>query len=150
MTTPTIPARPTTYNGTQMRSRLEARYAAWLDSIEADWTYEPQCFADQDDQYLPDFRVDGVLVIGSPRTVYVEVKPTVALVGGSVNVDRMSRVLWASQPDALFLLEIAEMSWPRLHFPPALDCWPMAAAWQRDTDGRLMLGLPLSRKWTVT
>ncbi len=49
--------RPTLYKGIRMRSRLEADYAAWLDRMNRTWEYEPECFAAQDGQWLPDFRV---------------------------------------------------------------------------------------------
>lgn len=49
-------ARQTTYKGVRMRSRTEALYAASLHGI-ATWEYEPECFADEHGQYLPDFRV---------------------------------------------------------------------------------------------
>lgn len=49
--------RPTLYKGIRMRSRLEADYAAWLDRAARKWEYEPECFAAQDGQWLPDFRV---------------------------------------------------------------------------------------------
>jgi hypothetical protein len=41
----TLTARPTTNRGVQMRSRLEARYAAWLDRHGFTWEYEPRCYA---------------------------------------------------------------------------------------------------------
>lgn len=50
-------ARPTTYKGIAMRSRLEARVAAWLDSLGIRWTYEPHAFASEKGQYLPDFEL---------------------------------------------------------------------------------------------
>lgn len=81
-------ARPTTYNGIKMRSRLEARYAAVFDQAGFSWTYEPGCFASPRGQYLPDFElhdveigrafVPGWLDPFMPervRSVYVEVKP---------------------------------------------------------------------------
>lgn len=37
----TIEAKPTTYKGVQFRSRLEARWAAFFDSYEFQWVYEP-------------------------------------------------------------------------------------------------------------
>lgn len=69
-------ARPTVYKGIKMRSRLEAQWAAKFDEDKAsgiinDWDYEPECFADETGQYLPDFQVereDGVVC-------YIEVKP---------------------------------------------------------------------------
>lgn len=65
-----IPARPTVYEGTPMRSRMEARVAAYLDKCSIGWEYEPRAYASRDGQYLPDFR----LKFGDGHTVYLEVK----------------------------------------------------------------------------
>lgn len=70
-----LQARPTIYNGVQMRSRLEAGFAAWLDRWDVNWTYEPQVFANATGQYLPDFKIDRIRVLGCDSTLYVEVKP---------------------------------------------------------------------------
>ena len=67
-------ARPTIYNGIQMRSRLEARVAAWLDVERIAWEYEPMAFASPAGQYLPDFRLPDLDPSGRPT--YLEVKPT--------------------------------------------------------------------------
>lgn len=68
-------ARPTEYKGIMMRSRLEAGFAMWLDRWKLDWDYEPCAFATEQGQYLPDFRLNSVEVIGhGSREVYVEVK----------------------------------------------------------------------------
>jgi hypothetical protein len=67
-------ARPTLYSGIQMRSRNEAGFAQWLDRFYWNWEYEPDCFANRNGQYLPDFRV---LFNERPGSgIYVEVKPT--------------------------------------------------------------------------
>lgn len=70
-------ARPTVYKGIQMRSRLEAGFAAWLDSEGLAWTYEPFAVADGSGQYLPDFLIDGILFATRGRVIPVvaEVKP---------------------------------------------------------------------------
>jgi hypothetical protein len=69
-----ITARPTIYNGIQMRSRLEARVAGQLDGYGSlDWTYEPMAYADRRGQYLPDFKVKAPWF---EHDVFVEVKPT--------------------------------------------------------------------------
>jgi len=69
-----IPARPTTYNGVRMRSRLEAAYAEQFDAFGWRWEYEPECFASPAGQYLPDFRVwPGFYDEAGPT--YIEVKP---------------------------------------------------------------------------
>lgn len=60
---------PTRYNGTQFRSRLEARYAMLLTSLQVDWLYEFEGFRLDGGWYLPDFYL--------PRTQsWLEVKPT--------------------------------------------------------------------------
>lgn len=51
----------TYYNGFHFRSRLEARYAVFLDAIGAKWEYEPQGYKLGDNlYYLPDFLVHDV------------------------------------------------------------------------------------------
>lgn len=64
-----------------MRSRLEARFAAFLDNDSSidEWWYEPRAFAGRAGQYLPDFRID-VETDANPEgyyTVFVEVRPTI-------------------------------------------------------------------------
>lgn len=50
----------TEYKGYRFRSRLEARWAVFLDSLGATWTYEPQGFQfENGERYLPDFQVDS-------------------------------------------------------------------------------------------
>lgn len=71
MPPPTIKARPTVYNGIKMRSRLEAHYAAYLDANNHPWQYEPECFATETGQYLPDFAITDQ----TEAVAYIEVKP---------------------------------------------------------------------------
>jgi hypothetical protein len=61
-----IKAIPTKYNGIQMRSRLEATWAAFFDLLEWRWEYEPCDF----DGWIPDF-----VIYGRTQKTYVEVKP---------------------------------------------------------------------------
>lgn len=116
-----LTARPTVYNGIQMRSRLEARYAAWLDYYGMAWTYEPHCFASANGQYLPDFKIEGApyAIDREPRTVYVEVKPTLEIAMRQSPWRDKAQIIWESEPDALFLLDASE-DFPYL-FDPALD-----------------------------
>jgi hypothetical protein len=62
---------PTTYKGVRMRSRLEARWAAFFDLIGWDWTYEPLDLAG----YIPDFGIR----FEPGRVIVVEVKPALSL-----------------------------------------------------------------------
>lgn len=96
-------ARPTVYKGIRMRSRLEARFAASLEQLWRQWDYEPECFADNNGQYLPDFMVQC-----SNERVYIEVKPTAELataaLHGPMSIIHSSdphAVLWAVWPEKL-------------------------------------------------
>jgi hypothetical protein len=62
-----IKAIPTMFQGVMMRSRLEARWAAFFTECGFPWTYEPIDF----DGWSPDFSLD------LHRKIYVEVKPTI-------------------------------------------------------------------------
>lgn len=71
--------RATTYNGIRMRSRLEASFAQWLDSLSLEWEYEPMCYANETGQYLPDFIVKNVNVLFDEpdiKDLVIEVKPS--------------------------------------------------------------------------
>jgi hypothetical protein len=87
-----LKARPTMYRGIQMRSRLEAKFAARLDHIGVTWEYEPMCFADESGQYLPDFMID---LAGEPN-IYIEVKPTRAL--AQQWIDGPMQAIWSTYP----------------------------------------------------
>ena len=52
---PTIRAIETVYNGYRFRSRLEARWAVFMDSLGVRYEYEPQGFDLGGTCYLPDF-----------------------------------------------------------------------------------------------
>ncbi len=54
--TPAITPIPTLYGGTTFRSRLEARWVVFFDSLGIEWRYEPEGFKLADgSMYLPDF-----------------------------------------------------------------------------------------------
>ncbi len=74
MTAPHIQARPTIYKGVQMRSRLEAAFAQFLDNHTMAWVYEPNAYGSDNGQYLPDF----VVATSSGSSEFYEVKPMVA------------------------------------------------------------------------
>lgn len=102
--TVTLTARPTTYNGIEMRSRLEARFAAFLDSCEIPWEYEPRAFASGHQQYLPDFAVAVPIPFrylngrAGAHRMYLELKPDVADLEAAWN---RLEVIWRSEPDAV-------------------------------------------------
>jgi hypothetical protein len=90
------------YRGIQMRSRLEARTAGWLDRYKIPWSYEPGAFADENGDYLPDFIIKDFGVAGrTRRPLYVEVKPTWK--HADAWKTRMFTI-WSSQPHADLLM----------------------------------------------
>lgn len=70
----------TRYMGYRFRSRLEARWAIWLDHIGWLWEYEPEGFDLGDgDLYLPDFRLRANTCSehqAGSDLCWLEVKPT--------------------------------------------------------------------------
>ena len=74
-----IKAIETKYQGYRFRSRLEARWAVFLDALGVEWEYEPEGFDLGDGQaYLPDFRVKcwGTRgdIMDKPFNLWIEVK----------------------------------------------------------------------------
>ena len=63
----------TVWRGYRFRSRLEARWAVWLQSIGARWEYEKEGFDLDGERYLPDFWIPF-----SPARVYAAGFPPVA------------------------------------------------------------------------
>ena len=139
-----VKARPTTYNGILMRSRLEADYAAYLDraGLKGKWEYEPECFASEAGQWLPDFRVRG-LIGGPDAETFVELKPAGCLgddyAGGDIDkyLTRMT-IAWASKPDA----ELALVYW-RYGGPAEMEILSLCPG-----DPWVARGGPLPLLWT--
>lgn len=106
-----IAARPTTYNGIEMRSRLEASVAQTFDSSGERWAYEPRCYASEEGQYLPDFEVFG----GHARC-FVEVKPLIGDPCREQVVEQFARmaVIRSSIPDAIFVVIFATFDESRI------------------------------------
>lgn len=104
---PETRGRSTLYKGIRMRSRTEADYAAYLDRRGRQWEYEPDCFADETGQWLPDFRVR----LDAEDVRLLEVKPAQLLVPTSgecqfcvvrrvdVIIDK-ARIAWSTEPAA--------------------------------------------------
>lgn len=64
-----IKSTPTKYNGHNFRSRLEARWAVYFDTIGIEWWYEMEGYQLPSGWYLPDFWLPQV-------KMFAEVKPT--------------------------------------------------------------------------
>lgn len=141
--------RPTTYKGIAMRSRLEARYAQWLDGLDVTWLYEPKCFADEHGQYLPDFLLRDVYIAGRSRDVYVEVKPTRMAKSDIAQVVERQSIIWTSEPEAVLVLEVAEATCPVVRLPPDLHAPAFIGAWCRTEAGQASITPIIERGWAA-
>lgn len=127
------------YAGIQMRSRLEASFAEWLDADSSHgWEYEGQCFASKDGQYLPDFHIEFGW---RDDWEYAEVKPENADFDAALN--RMHIILasepwarlrvWTRTSDADFPIWVHPFKWVRSCTPD----WPCGCdreKWPRGYD----------------
>ena len=66
----TIKAIETEYKGYRFRSRLEARWAVFFETMGIPWDYETEGFEVDGTRYLPDFRLRGIR-----DEFFVEIKP---------------------------------------------------------------------------
>lgn len=87
--TKTLAAIETSYAGCRFRSRLEARWAVFFDSLKVLWQYEPQGYTVGPDAtpYLPDFWLPEM-------ELWVEVK-------GVLDQAALETLIWAAGPAGL-------------------------------------------------
>ena len=86
-----------------MRSRLEGRFARYLDNLGLEWTYEPRAYGSPAGDYLPDFEVAH-----NGRSVFVEVKPTIGDLDTVEKALERLTVIWASIPSAILVLAFGD------------------------------------------
>lgn len=126
-----IKARPTTYKGIQMRSRLEAAWAAHFDKHGWTWEYEPMCFADESGQYLPDF---AVRTSPDMNPTYVEIKPP--LPDDTIRtVARRMSIIWHSEPTVELLICTGDYT----VYGNTFTTHPGAQLWEKFRDDGLRL-----------
>lgn len=73
-----VAAIQTRYAGYHFRSRLEARWAVFLDHLGVEWLYEPEGYSLPSGPYLPDFLVHP----HTPYQFWLEIKPVLPDAGG--------------------------------------------------------------------
>lgn len=100
--TRSIDADPTTYQGVDMRSKLEASFASYLDELGVEWVYEPEIFGPRGSGYLPDF-----LIRDGRGRCYVEVKPTIEQAEAA---KARMLVIWETRPESTLLVVSGEQS----------------------------------------
>lgn len=94
---PAIKAIPTRYRGYHFRSRLEARWAVFLDSLGVRWEYEPEGYElPYGGRYLPDFWLpDGA--------VFLEIKPANLSYDANEEAESKAEGLAVSQQTTVFI-----------------------------------------------
>lgn len=65
----------TRYAGCRFRSRTEARWATFFDTLKIEWEYEPDGFGTSAGNYLPDFRIRIPQIKNYEHFQWFEVKP---------------------------------------------------------------------------
>ena len=109
---------PRMYKGVAMRSMLEMRHAAFLDSLGASWKYEPMTLdIGQGARYTPDF-----LVRASPVDVILEIKPAIPM--GTEQQKAMRASLVQQLPVVILYGEVGigyQASRTRKDGPPSYD-----------------------------
>jgi hypothetical protein len=92
----TLNAIQTSYKGYKFRSRLEARWAVFFDSLDFKWEYEPEGFhLPNGEMYLPDFRVT------SPQGMiaWYEVKPEGVTSDAKFDLFKQIITCWHHKPE---------------------------------------------------
>lgn len=135
----TITAIPTIYAGTQFRSRLEARWAVFFDTIGLEWEYEPEAYTDGETSYLPDFWMPGIGMffevkpnyIGSDAEFQVATKKAKMLASGSHRTLVMSYGPPSDGYNLVLFPTDCECEWGKV----LVECGPYAIREDRRDDG---------------
>lgn len=92
----------TVYKGYRFRSRLEARWAVFFDTLGIEWRYEPEGFDLDGVWYLPDFWLPTVcLRSGTMAGLWVEIKPQKPT---NEEDDRCNRLCVATQKPVILMV----------------------------------------------
>jgi hypothetical protein len=108
----------TEFRGYRFRSRLEARWAVFFDTLGLDWTYEPEGFNLDGDWYLPDFWIDD-------WQAWVEIKPE--------NV-KAATMRHSGDPSWILCNKLADSSGKRvllIQGQPWIDSTDLECPWER-------------------
>lgn len=95
--TQTLKAIQTSYAGCRFRSRLEARWAVFFDTLGVEWVHEPQGYTAGEHNYLPDFWLPNTL-----GGCHAEVRPPG--IADPEEQERLSAIVAAGLPGGLLLL----------------------------------------------
>lgn len=157
MPQPQYSPKPSTYAGVAFRSRLEARWAVFLDNHPnvRSWKYEPFTLELSEPKwdYTPDFEVTfrGSRGSGQPATILLEVKPSLPSDDYEAVISAFANVLNGKIPSVplyvisgdFFYLRFTFLRFPRTIrsptlsqlFPNPVPVLQLAAAYRFDLRG---------------
>jgi hypothetical protein len=131
---PPIKAIETEYAGCRFRSRLEARWAVFFDTLGIKWRYEPQGYELPSGRYLPDFMVSASL-LGAHDEIYTEVKGSlnhfefVRLVKAAIELPPISGGPWWPQPLVLGEIPRPGRAWIHARIEVGSGCWGLRSTY---------------------
>jgi hypothetical protein len=113
-----IAAIPTQYKGITFRSRMEARWAVFMDAMGVPYEYEPEGFQLGELRYLPDFYLPL-------QDAFLEVKNPTA---DAIDYEKIDRLVMATQKN-VFVFSSGpnvpnwdfESAYLKCYIPPGLD-----------------------------
>jgi hypothetical protein len=131
----TIEPIETEYKGYKFRSRLEARWALFFDTLRVKYNYELDSFGSEDFKYLPDFFLTQKIQFFQEDTLYdqiwVEVKPNTEI----SFYDQNKIKLFVKQSQKNLILLVGD---------PGLDT--IIRFYTRDPDGKVIY---IDAKWII-
>lgn len=95
----TIRAIETAYAGYRMRSRLEARWATFFDTLGLYWQYEMEGFTVGNQAYLPDFWLGSLRIWAEVKLDLEAIKTNEALYAAFVQSINQPLLLLVGTPD---------------------------------------------------
>jgi hypothetical protein len=99
-----LKAIETHYKGYRFRSRLEARWAVFFDSLGVKWCYEQEGYQLQSGWYLPDFWLPEV-----GTGCFVEIKPS------KMSEDEESKINALAEQSNQYVMAFCGNPWPNEH-----------------------------------
>jgi hypothetical protein len=100
----------TQYNGYRFRSRLEARWAVFFDTLKIEYQYEPEGFNLDGLWYLPDFFLPSIR-FSKQEGIWIEIKPKFP---NSDEREKAARLALFSGCSVFITVDSFDKSWPRL------------------------------------
>lgn len=137
-----LQAIPTEYHGYTFRSRLEARWALFLEKGKIPFDYEPEGYQYDDlTRYLPDFILPTFQVFAEVKGQFKEWKTDLKRILRFVNADLQARgiLLLTEVPQPRGVNHSSVYWYPFVYYNPLKDCAEITKVVFIEEDNRLVL-----------